>query len=292
MSDLKGINLAMQTPFNEKSEVDYRRWEELIDIYIDTGIHGIVLGSGTGQHPYLTEAECNRLYEIGAKRVNGRCNLICQTSALNFDEVIRRSKHAQDQGADALMILPPYLEGPADDDGLFEFYAEIDRTLSIDIVGYNIPQATGIAVSPGLYTRLLSLDNFHYIKDSAGDLTTHQAYLQAGGKVLNGCDTTTVFALMAGATGVIWGGANYMPHEAVKLYQLSSEGSHGAALELWARMIPSLIYIWHGDYIPAVKSACRMRGFDGGSVRKPVRALSAEDEKLLAESLEPLGLLV
>lgn len=292
MSDLKGINLAMQTPFNEKSEVDYRRWEELIDIYIDTGIHGIVLGSGTGQHPYLTEAECNRLYEIGAKRVNGRCNLICQTSALNFDEVIRRSKHAQDQGADALMILPPYLEGPADDDGLFEFYAEIDRTLSIDIVGYNIPQATGIAVSPGLYTRLLSLDNFNYIKDSAGDLTTHQAYLQAGGKVLNGCDTTTVFALMAGATGVIWGGANYMPHEAVKLYQLSSEGSHGAALELWARMIPSLIYIWHGDYIPAVKSACRMRGFDGGSVRKPVRALGAEDEKLLAESLEPLGLLV
>ena len=292
MSDLKGINLAMQTPFNEKSEVDYRRWEELIDIYIDTGIHGIVLGSGTGQHPYLTEAECNRLYETGAKRVNGRCNLICQTSALNFDEVIRRSKHAQDQGADALMILPPYLEGPADDDGLFEFYAEIDRTLSIDIVGYNIPQATGIAVSPGLYTRLLSLDNFNYIKDSAGDLTTHQAYLQAGGKVLNGCDTTTVFALMAGATGVIWGGANYMPHEAVKLYQLSSEGSHGAALELWARMIPSLIYIWHGDYIPAVKSACRMRGFDGGSVRKPVRALSAEDEKLLAESLEPLGLLV
>ncbi len=290
MADLKGINLAMQTPFNEKSEVDYLRWEELIDIYIDTGIQGIVLGSGTGQHPYLTEAECNRLYEIGAKRVNGRCNLVCQTSALNFDEVIRRSKHAEDQGADALMILPPYLEGPADDDGLFEFYAEIDQALSIDIVGYNIPQATGIAVSTDLYTRLLSLDNFNYIKDSAGDLTTHQAYLQAGGKVLNGCDTTTIFALMAGATGVIWGGANYMPQEAVKLYQLCSKGSHKAALELWTSMIPSLIYIWHGDYIPAVKSACRMRGFDGGSVRKPVRALSTEDEKLLAKSLEPLGL--
>lgn len=89
MSDLKGINLAMQTPFKDNSEVDYPRWEELIDLYIDAGIHGIVLGSGTGQHPYLTEAECNRLYEIGAKRVDGRCNLIFQTSALNFDEVIR-----------------------------------------------------------------------------------------------------------------------------------------------------------------------------------------------------------
>ena len=288
MSDLKGINLAMQTPFRNNGEVDYQRWEELIDIYIDTGIQGIVLGSGTGQHPYLTEAECNRLYEIGAKRVDGRCNLICQTSALNVDEVLRRSKHAEDLGADALMVLPPYLEGPADDDGMFEFYAEIDRTLATDIIGYNIPQATGISVSIDLYKRLLTLDNFNYIKDSAGDLTTHQAYLQAGGRGLNGCDTNTVFALMAGAPGVIWGGANYMPEQAVKLYELTANGEYQAALDLWATMLPSLITIWQGDYIPAVKSACRMRGFDGGCVRRPVRALSAEDEKLLAASLAAL----
>lgn len=288
MSDLKGINLAMQTPFKDNSAIDYQRWEELIDIYIDTGIQGIVLGSGTGQHPYLTEAECNRLYETGARRVDGRCNLILQTSALNVDEVLRRSKHAEDLGADALMILPPYLEGPADDDGMFEFYAELDRALSTDIIGYNIPQATGISVSIDLYKRLLSLHNFNYIKDSAGDLTTLQAYLQAGGHVLNGCDTTTVFALMAGAPGVIWGGANYMPEEAVELYQLTADGKHRDALELWAKMIPSLIYIWHGDYIPAVKSACRMRGFDGGSVRRPVRGLGAADEELLAASLAAL----
>jgi len=183
------------------------------------------------------------------------------------------------------MILPPYLEGPADDDGLFEFYAELDRSLSTDIIGYNIPQATGVSVSLDLYKRLLTLDNFNYIKDSAGNFTTHQVYLQAGGKVLNGCDTTTVFALMAGAPGVIWGGANYMPKEAVMLYKLVSEARHQAALELWQKMIPSLIYIWHGDYIPAVKSACRIRGFDGGSVRKPVRPLSTRDEKILVQNL-------
>ena len=93
---------------------------------------------------------------------------------------------------------------------------------------------------------------------------------------------------MAGAPGVIWGGANYMPEEAVKLYALTANGDYKAALALWATMLPSLIYIWHGDYIPAVKSACRMRGFDGGTVRRPVRALSAADEKLLGESLSAL----
>jgi 4-hydroxy-tetrahydrodipicolinate synthase len=288
MSDLKGINLAMQTPMNENGAIDYVRWEELIDSYIDAGVHGLVLGSGTGQHPYLTEAECNKLYEIGIKRVEGRCNVICQTSALNFDDVMRRTNHAEVVGADALMILPPYLEGPADDDGLFEFYAAIDRSISTDIVGYNIPQSTGVSVSVSLFKRLLTLDNFNYIKDSAGNLTTHQDYIQAGGKVLNGCDTTTLFALMAGAEGAIWGGANYMPHEAVKLYELTSAGDYTAALALWSRMIPSLIYIWHGDYVPAVKSACRMRGFDGGSVRFPVRPLTSALENELATTLAPL----
>ncbi len=288
MSDLKGINLAMQTPMFEDGSIDYPRWEELIDIYIDCGVQGLVLGAGTGQHPYLTQAECNRLYELGTKRIDSRCNVICQTSALNVDEAIERSHHAEGLGADALMILPPYLEGPEDDDGLFEFYRSIDAEISTDIIGYNIPQTTGIGISVDLFKRLNNLPNFNYIKDSAGDMTTHQNYLQTGCKVLNGADPTTVFALMAGATGTIWGGANYMPKECVRLYQLIAAGDFNAAMALWATMIPSLLYIWSGNYIAKVKTACRLRGFDGGAVRRPLTPLSADEEKILATSLQTL----
>ena len=289
MADLKGINLAMQSPMFDDGSIDYARWEALIDIYIDTGVQGLVLGAGTGQHPYLTRAECDKLYELGARRIDGRCHLICQTSALNVDEVIERSRHAEGLGADALMILPPYLEGPEDDDGLFEFYRCIDTEVKTDIIGYNIPQTTGIGISVELFKRLNELPNFNYIKDSAGDLTTHQAYLQTGCQVLNGADPTTVFALMAGATGAIWGGANYMPRECVRLYELVACGDFNAAMELWATMIPSLLYIWSGNYIAKVKYASQLRGFGGGSVRRPLTPLSADEEKILAASLEPLG---
>ena len=289
MSDLKGINLALQTPMHEDGSIDFARWQELIDIYKDTGVHGIVLGSGTGQHPYLTQAECNKLYELGATRINGRCKLICQTSALNVDEVIERSKHAQDLGADALMILPPYLEGPEDDDGLFEFYRSIDAVIDIDIIGYNIPQTTGIGISVALFKRLNELPNFNYIKDSAGDLATHQAFLQTGGKVLNGADPTTVFALMAGATGAIWGAANYIPRECIRLYEQVKSGELNAAMVLWSKMIPSLLYIWQGNYIAKVKAASKMRGFDGGAVRRPLMPLSTNEEYELASTLESLG---
>ena len=289
MAELDGINLAMQTPMHADGSIDYARWEALIDVYIDAGVHGLVLGAGTGQHPYLTRDECNRLYELGARRIDGRCNLICQTSALVVDEVIARSRHAQGLGADALMILPPYLEGPEDDNGLFEFYRSIDTRVEVDIVGYNIPQTTGIGISVELFKKLNQLDHFNYIKDSAGDLTTHQEYLATGYPVLNGCDPNTVFAFIAGAQGCIWGGANYMPRESLQLYNLVTSGDHAGAMALWQRMIPSLLCIWRGQYIPKVKAASRLRGFDGGSVRAPLHNL---DEAALAEleaSLEPLN---
>ena len=288
MSDLAGINLAMQTPMHADGSIDFARWEALIDLYIDAGVHGLVLGAGTGQHPYLTRDECERLYELGARRIDGRCNLICQTSALVQDEVIERSLHAQGLGADALMILPPYLEGPEDDDGLFTFYEAIDAMVETDIVGYNIPQTTGIGISVELFMRLNQLEHFNYIKDSAGDLTTHQEYLATGFKVLNGCDPNTVFAFIAGAQGCIWGGANYMPHESVQLYDLVASGDIAGAMALWSRMIPSLLCIWRGNYIPKVKAASRQRGFDGGSVRAPLTELSTDELRELAASLEPL----
>ena len=49
MGELTGINLAMQTPMHTDGSIDYARWEELIDDYIDAGVHGLVLGAGTGQ---------------------------------------------------------------------------------------------------------------------------------------------------------------------------------------------------------------------------------------------------
>jgi len=290
MKDLSGINLAMQTPFHDDGSIDFALYESLIDRYIDAGIHGIVLGAGTGQYVNLSEEEVNRLYETGIKRINGRCNVICQTSALNMEEVLRRSRRAQSLGANALMILPPYFEGPSDDDGLFEFYREIDQTVNIDIVGYNIPQSTGVAISIPLLKRLNELQNFNWIKDSGGDFAQHQDYIRNASGTLNGNDPVTLYSFIAGAKGAIWGAANYMPEETVKLYQLTSAGEYAKALELWQRMLPSLLFVCagYGHYLSAVLRASQLRGFGNGNVRKPLRALGSEYDQALRESLTAL----
>ena len=288
MSKLRGINLAMQTPFHADGSIDWKRWDALIDQYLETGMHGFVLSSGTGQHAYLTEAECNRLFETGIKRINGLARVTCQTSALNMDEVIRRSRTAADLGADALMILPPFFEGPKHDDGIFKFYETINNAVKCDIIGYNIPGATGIELNPTLYKRLMQLSNFKYIKDSSGDLAKTQALIACGGQILNGADPIAPFTFMLRTAGTIWGCANIFPREAVRLFELIEVGKIKEGLALWKRMFPIVNYCWQNDYIPAVKAACRQMGFDGGTVRAPVCEVGAEAEAQIAEALAPL----
>ena len=288
MATIHGINLAMQTPFTQTGVVDFAKFESLLALYLETGLHGYVISSGTGQHAYLTEGECNELFAAAIKRIAGRATVICQTSALNLDEVIRRSRTAEDLGADAVMVLPPFFEGPTHDDGILAFYERVDRAISIDIVGYNIPAATGIELTPALFARLNELENFNYIKDSAGDLAKQQALLATGGKILNGADPTAPFSFMAGCVGTIWGAANYFPREAAQLYNLVQAKQYGEAMELWGRMFPSVAYCWFNDYIPAVKAACRQMGFDGGTVRAPVCEIGPQEEARLADMLKPL----
>lgn len=288
MAEIRGINLAMQTPFNDDGSISFSRFEELIDIYLDCGMHGLVFSSGTGQHAYLTEEECTKLFSLGINRVGGRVPAICQTSALNLDEIARRSERAEDLGADAIMVLPPYLEGPTHDDGIFAFYERVNEAVSIDIIGYNIPQATGIELSADLFKRLNELEHFNYIKDSSGDFAKQQVLLATGGKILNGADPTTPFSLMAGCTGAIWGCANFFPREAVQLYDLVQAKKVDEATALWARMFPSVAYCWFNDYMPAVKAACREMGFDGGTVRAPVCEIGPDEEAKLATALAPL----
>ncbi len=288
MTDIHGINLAMQTPFDDAGGVDYAGFERLLDQYLETGLHGYVLSSGTGQHAYLTEAECNKLFALALRRINGRATVICQTSALNLEEVARRSKKAMDLGADAIMVLPPFFEGPTHDDGIVAFYEHVNDAVSIDIIGYNIPQSTGIELSPKLFQRLGELEHFNYIKDSSGDFAKQQALLATGGKILNGNDTTAPYSMMAGCVGTIWGAANFFPREAVRLYDLVQAKKFDEAIALWSRMFPSVAYCWFNDYIPAVKAACRQMGFDGGTVRAPVCEIGPEEEAKLATALAPL----
>ena len=115
MTILKGIYGAMCTPFQDSGEgIDLKRYHSHIDDLLEAGVHGLVLCSGTGEYAYLTDDEKQTLITEGVKHINGRCSTIAQTTALSTNECINKARAAEDAGATAIMVMPPFLEPPSE----------------------------------------------------------------------------------------------------------------------------------------------------------------------------------
>ena len=275
MTRLKGIFAAMCTPFDDSGErIDEGRYIQHIDEMLDAGLQGLVLCSGTGEYAYLRDEEKQRLIQLGAQYVDGRVPTVAQTTALSTADCIEKSRMAEDAGVSAVMVLPPFLEAPGES-GIIYHYEAVARAISIPVVMYNVPEQSCVPITPELYQKLLALENLDYIKDSSADFTEMQKLIAVGGGVLCGIDALAPYSLMAGCIGMIWGAANFMPHECVELYHLIEAQQYAEALELWRTM--AAISLWLGnnsfdiDYLTGIKAAARLSGRDLGPCRKPLQ---------------------
>lgn len=290
MTELKGICCALCTPFTaDGNNVDEKALRNHIDSMIEAGIHIILVCGGTGEFAYLRPEERRRIAEIAAKHIDGRTKFMVQTSAISTADAIEYAKHAEGVGADCLLILPPYFEGP-DADGVYDHYEAIAKSVDVPLMPYNIPVHSGFDITPSFFKRLMQIDSIRYIKDSTADITRIQHLLVIGAKVFNGGDPNAFFALVAGCPGCVWGAPNAMPREAVELYNLVEGGNLVEARDLWQRMFPSNLFFWNHVYNAAVKAATNLSGRPVGPCRKPVRPLTAEQMAELKERLKPLGI--
>jgi 4-hydroxy-tetrahydrodipicolinate synthase len=282
-----GLNLAVTTPFDAQGKIDYPCFETLLERYLAAGVQGFVLSSGTGMHVYLSQEESRQLVAFGAKVINGRARVIVQTSALLADEVVQRTRHAAECGADGVMVLPPFFEGPTDDQGIVDFYSTVSEA-GLPIIGYNVPQAVGVEVTPSLFRQLSEIPNFVSIKDSSGDLAAQASLIRTGLPTMNGADPLAPYALFAGAAGLIWGGANMAPRSCVAVVDAAMRQDWARAREIWRSIEPVMSLIWQGDYVQSVYAAAELTGYGAGNPRRPLARLSADKIDVLKVALEPL----
>ena len=290
MSDFPfpGLNLALATPFDGAGQIDFSRLEANIESYLAAGVKSFVLSSGTGMHVYLSVEESRALVERGAKVINGRAKIIVQTSALLIDDVIARTKHAVDCGAHGVMVLPPFFEGPTDDDEIVEFYGKVGNA-GLPVIGYNVPQAVGVAITPELFGKLSALRNFCSVKDSSGDFTRQTNLIRTGFSVMNGADPFALYSLYAGCGGLIWGGANFAPRSCLAMIKAATAHKWEEARTIWRDIEPAMTHIWEADYVKTVYAACEIMGYGAGHPRRPLKALSQNRITTLHHILKPLA---
>lgn len=285
--NFSGVNLAITTPFDSLGKIDYARFEQLLERYIAAGVHGFVLSSGTGMHVYLSKDESKELVAFGSKIINGRARVIAQTSALLAEEVVERTRHAKECGADGVMVLPPFFEGPTDDQGIIDFYSAVSEA-GLPIIGYNVPQAVGVEVTPSLFKQLSKIPNFVSVKDSSGDLAAQASLVRTGLPTMNGADPLVPYALFAGAAGLIWGGANMAPKTCVALVNAAAERKWDDVQEIWKTLAPVMSLIWQGDYVQSVYAGAEIMGYGAGNPRRPLARLAEDKLGALREALAPL----
>jgi dihydrodipicolinate synthase/N-acetylneuraminate lyase len=203
--------------------------------------------------------------------------VVAGTGALSTRETVELSVHAERAGAAAVMVVPPFYD-PLPWRELLAHYTAVADAISIPIMYYNLPGATGVTLTAE-QLRALPVT---CLKDTGGDATFATELIQTGGPVLlNGWDTLTFAALAAGVRAVVWGTASIVPEQCVELHRLLVDDIDlPAARELWARLWPLCRFLEGQSYSAAVKTACGLLGDTTGPVRAPLLPLeeSAVDE--------------
>jgi 4-hydroxy-tetrahydrodipicolinate synthase len=273
---LSGILSALATPFTPEGDVDEPRLRQLVERNIEGGVTGVVAGGSTGEFAAMTAAERRLLVETVVDQTARRVPVVAQTGAMSTAEAIGLSRHAQDAGADAVMLVTPYYEALTVAETM-DYLRTVAGAVQVPVMLYNLPAATGVNLTPDLVRQLATeVENIRYLKDTSGDLGQAAQLVHHHGDVIStfvGWDSLCLAAFVEGAAGAVAGTANVIPAELVSVYQAVRAGDLTAARTRWDRIYPLIDAMLAAPFIPAVKAALSEFGFPVGVPRAPVQEL-------------------
>src|SRR5918998_3684014 len=139
-----GVLPALITPFTEDGgAIDTHALAAVVERLIGAGVGGLVPGGSTGEFTTLTNAERRQLTEVTVEAAAGRVPVVAGTGALSTRETVELSVHAEQAGAAAVMIVPPFYDALSWRE-LVAHYTAVADAIAIPIMYYNLPGATGV----------------------------------------------------------------------------------------------------------------------------------------------------
>lgn len=279
----------MVTPFDKEQNLNLDAACQLADKLISKGVNGLFLLGTNGEFHVLTEQEKIEFAKTVIEHVNKRVPVYVGVGECGTKETIHLAKEMEKIGADALSVITPYLI-PVTQEELIQHYSLVAQSVDIPIILYNIPKNTGVNIEPETVSALLNVKNIAGIKDSSGNMTNLQGYIDvAKGTsfvVLVGSDSKILSALKLGAAGAVSGTSNVITDLVVSLYNDFLHGNLENA-EKYQKDIDVLRGVLKLGTVPSVmKKAVTMLGIDVGDARFPVKPISEEDSKKIRKALD------
>ena len=284
---------ALVTPFAEGGAVCEKTLRELVEWHIEEGSSGIVPVGTTGESPTLSHAEHDRVVEIVVDAVAGRVPVIAGTGSNNTTEAIRLTRHAEEVGADAALVVTPYYNKPTQD-GLVAHFTAVHDACDLPIVIYNIPARSVIDMAPATMARLAELPRIVGVKDATGDVvrvSETRAHCGRDFCQLSGEDASALGFNAHGGVGCISVTANVAPRLCAEFQAATLRGDYATALEHQDRLMPLHEAIFIEPGLAGAKYGLSVLGRCREDVRLPLIGVSPSTRVAIKDAMVHAGLI-
>ncbi len=270
---LRGLGVAMITPFKEDESVDYDALRRLVDYLLENSTDFLCILATTAETPTLTEDEKHHIKELIVERVNGRIPIIMGVGGNCTRSVIHTLETEDLSGIDGILSVVPYYNKPSQE-GLYQHYKAIATSTDMPIVLYNVPGRTGVNMKAETTLRIANdFKNVVAIKEASGDITQMDDIIKnkpSTFQVISGDDGITYPLLTLGAVGVISVIGNAFPREFSRMVRLALQGDYANALTIHHKFA-ELFKLLFVDGNPAgVKSMLNAMGMIENKLRLPL----------------------
>lgn len=234
-NNLKGLGVALITPFKKDKSIDFDALAKIIDYQINSKIDFFVALGTTAETPTLSEIEKLQIRNFIKEKVNGRVPIVLGYGSNNTMSLVEQLKSDDLSGFSAILSVVPFYNKPTQE-GIYQHFKAIAESSPIPVILYNVPGRTGVNMSSETTLRLANdFNNIIGIKEASGNFTQIEEIIKnkpTDFLVLSGDDGQTFSLINLGCCGVISVIGNAFPREFGEMVRLAMCGESEKAKEI------------------------------------------------------------
>jgi len=288
-----GVGTALITPFKDNGEIDYVKYEALLEYQIKNGIDALIVLGTTGESPTISLEERTKLTKIAVEKADNKIPVIVGTGSNDTQKILKLNELAEKDGANGLLIVTPYYN-KTNQGGLVKNYEYIAGKTNLPIILYNVPSRTGVNIQTETAEKLSKIENITAIKEASGDMSQVLNTINkcnSNMKILSGNDDQALPLMLSGGNGVISVFSNLAPKVMKDITTNILEGNISDAKKIFYKYL-NLMNLMFIDVNPIpIKFAMSKIGLSNNNLRKPLFKLSKEKEEKILKEMRKLELI-
>lgn len=286
MSKLKGLGVALVTPFNEDLSIDFDSLTKLVEYNIANGTDFLVVLGTTAETATLSKAEQAQVIEHIVKVNNKRLPLVLGIGGNNTLAVKEQIESTDLSDFEGVLSVSPYYNKP-NQEGIYQHYKMLAST-GKNIIIYNVPGRTGQNINAATTLRLAKdFPNLFMIKEASPNISQYFDILRkkpAGFSLVSGDDEFTLPVTLAGGDGVISVIGQAYPKLFSDMIKLAKESKVKEAYAIHNQLVELIRLIFAEGNPCGVKTVLAEMGIIKNHLRLPlIKASENLQDRIKAE---------